>query len=64
MARSNENLDNFLRILGTAGPISDWSLTGLKEKLIKTGAMIACHGRCVSFRGRGRLPALSGLRPG
>jgi len=64
MARSSENLDNFLRILGTAGPINDWSLTGLKEKLIKTGATIACHGRYVSFWGRGRLPALSGLRPG
>jgi hypothetical protein len=64
MAQPSENLDNFLRILGTAGPINDWSLTGLKEKLIKTGATIAWHGRYVSFQGRGGPPALSGSRPG
>ena len=31
------NLGNFLRTLATPRPISDWSLTSLKEKLIKIG---------------------------
>jgi hypothetical protein len=29
------NLGNFLRTLATPEPIKDWSLTSLKEKLIK-----------------------------
>jgi Transposase DDE domain group 1 len=32
------NLANFLRTLATPEPMSDWSLTTLKEKLIKIGA--------------------------
>jgi hypothetical protein len=32
------NLGNFLRTLATPEPITDWSLTSLKEKLIKIGA--------------------------
>ena len=32
------NLGNFLRTLVTPEPIKDWSLTSLKEKLIKIGA--------------------------
>jgi len=32
------NLGNFLRPLATPEPIKDWSLTSLKEKLIKIGA--------------------------
>jgi Transposase DDE domain group 1 len=31
------NLGNFLRTLATPEPIKDWSLTSLKEKLIKIG---------------------------
>jgi hypothetical protein len=38
------NLGNFLRTLATPEPIKDWSLTSLKEKLIKTGAKIVSHG--------------------
>jgi Transposase DDE domain group 1 len=34
------NLGNFLRTLATPEPIKDWSLTSLKERLIKTGAKI------------------------
>ena len=34
------NLDNFLRTLATPEPIKDWSLTSLKEKLIKIGAKV------------------------
>ncbi len=44
------NLGNFLRTLATPEPINDWSLTSLKEKLIKTGAKVASHGRYVVFQ--------------
>ncbi len=43
------NLGNFLRTLATPEPIKDWSLTSLKEKLIKIGAKVVCHGRYVAF---------------
>jgi Transposase DDE domain group 1 len=49
------NLGNFLRTLATPEPIKDWSLTSLKEKLIKIGAKIVSHGRYVAFRWR-KLP--------
>jgi hypothetical protein len=32
------NLGTFLRTLATSEPIQDWTLTSLKEKLIKIGA--------------------------
>jgi hypothetical protein len=38
------NLGNFLRTLATSEPISDWSLTSLKENLIKIGAKVVRHG--------------------
>jgi len=44
------NLGNFLRTLATPEPIKDWSLTNLKEKLIKTGAKLVSHGRYVAFQ--------------
>ncbi len=44
------NLGNFLRPLATPEPIKDWSLTSLKEKLIKIGAKIVSHGRYVTFQ--------------
>ena len=31
-------------------PIKDWSLTSLKEKLIKIGAKVISHGRYVVFQ--------------
>jgi hypothetical protein len=34
------NLGNFLRTLATPEPIKDWSLTSLKEKLIKIGCRL------------------------
>ena len=34
------NLGNFLRTLATPEPIKDWTLTTLKEKLIKIGAKV------------------------
>jgi hypothetical protein len=44
------NLGNFLRTLATPEPITDWSLTSLKEKLIKFGAKGVSHGRHVAFK--------------
>ena len=49
------NLGNFLRTLATPEPIKDWSLTSLKEKLIKIGAKVVSHGRYRRLpNGRGR----------
>jgi hypothetical protein len=44
------NLGNFLRTLATPEPIKDWSLTSLREKLIKIGAKVVLHGRYVVFQ--------------
>jgi hypothetical protein len=44
------NLGNFLRTLATPEPIKDWSLTSLREKLIKVGAKLVSHGRYVAFQ--------------
>ena len=44
------NLGNFLRTLATPEPIKDWSLTSLREKLIKIGAKVVPHGRYVAFQ--------------
>jgi Transposase DDE domain group 1 len=38
------------RTLATPEPIQDWSLTSVKEKLIKTGAKVVSHGRYVVFQ--------------
>ena len=39
-----------VRTLATPEPIKDWSLTSLKEKLIKIGAKVVSHGRYVVFQ--------------
>ena len=44
------NLGNFLRTLATPEPIKDWSMTTLKERLIKIGAKVVSHGRYVAFQ--------------
>jgi hypothetical protein len=44
------NLANFLRTPVRPEPIKDWSLTSLKEKLIKIGAKFVSHGRYVAFQ--------------
>ena len=43
------NLGNFLRTLATPEPIKEWTLTTLKEKLIKIGAKVVSYGRYVAF---------------
>jgi hypothetical protein len=44
------NLGNFLRTLATPAPIQGWSLTSLREKLIKIGAKVVSHGRYIAFQ--------------
>jgi hypothetical protein len=40
---------NLTRLTWTS-PCEDWSLTSLKEKLIKIGAKLVSHGRYVAFQ--------------
>ncbi len=44
------NLANFLRTLATPEAIERWSLTSLREKLIKTGARLVRHARYAVFQ--------------
>jgi Transposase DDE domain group 1 len=41
---------NFMRTLGLPKAAEPWSLTSLKEKLIKIGAKVVSHGRYVTFQ--------------
>jgi hypothetical protein len=40
----------FLRTLAMPEAIANWSLTSLREKLIKIGAKVVSHGRYVMFQ--------------
>ena len=44
------NLANFMRALALPEPVEHWSLTTLREKLVKIGARIVRHGRYVVFQ--------------
>jgi hypothetical protein len=44
------NLGNFMRTLAMPKPAEPWSLTSLREKLIKIGAKVVSHGRYVTFQ--------------
>jgi hypothetical protein len=44
------NLGNFMRTLALPDAVEQWSLTTLREKLIKIGAKIVRHGRYVTFQ--------------
>jgi len=44
------NLANFMRTLALPEEIEHWSLTTLKEKLVKIGARVVRHGRYVTFQ--------------
>ena len=44
------NLGNFLRRLALPKPIRHWSLTTLREKLIKIGAKVTRHAKYVTFQ--------------
>jgi hypothetical protein len=44
------NLGNFMRTLALPKTAQPWSLTSLREKLIKIGAKVVSHGRYVTFQ--------------
>lgn len=44
------NLANFLRRLAVPKSIGQWTLTTLREKLIKIGAKVTRHSKCVIFQ--------------
>ena len=44
------NLGNFLRTLALPKDVEHWSLTTLREKLIKIGAKVMRHGRYITFQ--------------
>ncbi len=44
------NLGNFLRTLTLPDEVEHWSLTTLREKLIKIGARVVKHNRCGTFQ--------------
>ncbi len=44
------NLGNFMRTLALPDAVEQWSLTTLREKLVKIGAKIVRHGRYVIFQ--------------
>ena len=44
------NLANFLRTLALPDGIEKWSLTSLREKLVKIGAKLVVHGRYMTFQ--------------
>jgi hypothetical protein len=44
------NIGNFMRTLAMPKTAQPWSLTSLKEKLIKIGAKVVSHGRSVTFQ--------------
>ena len=44
------NLGNFMRTLAMPKAVEPWSLTSLREKLVKIGAKVVSHGRYVTFQ--------------
>src|SRR5215212_11235180 len=44
------NIGNFMRTLAMPKTVERWSLTSLREKLIKIGAKVVSHGRYVTFQ--------------
>ena len=67
------NLANFLRTLALPGEVARWSLTSLREKVVKIGAKVVAHGRYLVFQMaevavpralfQGILTRIAGLRP-
>jgi hypothetical protein len=44
------HLGNFMHTLAIPKGVAQWSLTNLREKLIKIGAKVVSHGRYVTFQ--------------
>ncbi len=47
---ARESVGNFLRRLALPRSVKHWSLTTLREKLIKIGAKVVTHSRYVVFQ--------------
>ena len=47
--RFKDNLAKLLRQLALPRPVRTWTLTTLREKLIKIGAKVASHAKAVTF---------------
>ena len=45
-----DNLVNFLRTLATLAMVATWSLTSLRERLVKTGVRLVRHARYAIFQ--------------
>jgi hypothetical protein len=44
------NLANFLCTLALPEEVKQWSMITLRERLVKIGAKIVCHGRSITFQ--------------
>ena len=44
------NLANFLRTLALPAEVAQWSLSTLRDRLVKIGAKIVRHGRSIMFQ--------------
>jgi hypothetical protein len=44
------NLANFLRTLALPNEVKIWSMTTLRDRLVKIGAKIVRHGRSITFQ--------------
>ena len=44
------NLANFLRTLALPAEVAQWSLSALRDRLVKIGAKIVRHGRSITFQ--------------
>jgi Transposase DDE domain group 1 len=44
------NIGNFMRTLALPKTVETWSLTSLREKLVKIGAKVTSHGRYITFQ--------------
>jgi hypothetical protein len=50
VARAGLNLANFIRTLALPEAVAQWSLTSLREKVVKIGAKVLRHARCAVFQ--------------
>jgi hypothetical protein len=67
------NLANFLRTLALPNEVKQWSMTTLRNRLVKIGAKVVRHGRSITFQMaevmvprmllRTTLSAIAALRP-
>jgi hypothetical protein len=49
-ARGHRDLVTLVGHAATPKEVEHWSLTTIREKLVKIGAKVVAHGRCVTFQ--------------